>query len=73
MTLRYSTVVVREGRKFWAYVPDLPGVYGLGKTAGKAKKDLAEALELYVEDCRADGGRVPRSVARVVETGQVAI
>ncbi len=73
MTVKYSTVIVKEGRKFWAYVPGLPGVYGLGNTANGAKKDLADALGLLIEDCRADGAAVPRSAARIVGIGQVAV
>ena len=55
MTLRYPVVLVREGKKHWAYIPDMPGVYGLGTTATRAKKSLVEALKLYIEDCRAEG------------------
>ncbi len=64
MTFHYSIVVVQEKGSCWAYVPDMPGVYGMGKTAALAKKDLAAALKLYIEDCRADGDPVPRSGRR---------
>lgn len=73
MTLHYPIVVVKEGKGCWAYVPDLPGVYGAGKTAALAKKDLAGALKLYIEDCQADGDPLPRSAAKIVQVGQVAI
>lgn len=73
MTLHYSVIVVREKGSFWAYVPDLPGVYGRGRTSSGAKKDLTAALKLYIEDCRADGDPVPRSAARVVSVDQVTL
>jgi len=73
MTLRYSIVVVKEKAECWAYVPGLPGVYGRGKTPVAAKSDLTEALKLYIEDCRADGEPVPKTVAKIVKVDQVAI
>ena len=51
--IEFPVVVVREGREYWAYVPDLPGVYGRGRTAAGAKKDITDALTLYIEDCLA--------------------
>jgi len=53
MRHEFPVVVVREGREYWAYVPDLPGVYGRGRTAAGAKKDITDALTLYIEDCLA--------------------
>ncbi len=73
MTLHYPVVVVKEGKSCWAYVPDLPGVYGSGKTADLAKKDLTEALKLYIEDCQADHDPLPKSAAKIVEVNQIAI
>jgi predicted RNase H-like HicB family nuclease len=73
MTLHYPVVVVKENREFWAYVPDLPGVYGRGKSEGNARKDLIEALKLYIEDCRADGERPPQSAAKIISISEVAV
>ena len=73
MTLHYPVVVVKEGRECWAYVPDLPGVYGRGPTAAKARKDLVDALLLYIEDCRADGDPIPQSAARIVSVSEIAV
>ena len=73
MTRHYPVVVVREARKYWAYVPDLPGVYGLGPTAPKARKSLEDAIRLYIEDCRADGDAVPQSAARIVSVSEIAV
>ena len=73
MRYQYPVVVVREKRKYWAYVPDLPGVYGRGKTATAAKKDIAAALRLYIEDCVAAGDPVPKSVAQVVNVDTLSV
>lgn len=63
---RFSVVVVKEKRAYWAYVPDLPGVYGQGRTALAAKRDLRDALSLYIEDCLTSGDPVPTSAAQIV-------
>jgi len=73
MTLHYPIVVVREGKDCWAYVPSLAGVYGVGPTPGRAKKDLIEAIRLYIEDCQADGDPLPRTAAKIVAVDQVAV
>lgn len=71
MTLHYPIVVIKEGKSCWAYIPNLPGIYGLGKTPTQAKKDLSDALKLYIEDCRADGSPLPKSTAKIVAIDQV--
>lgn len=73
MTIHYSAIVVKEKGAFWAYVADFPGVYGTGRTAVATRRDLTEALTLYIEDCRADGDPVPRSAAKVVGVEDVVV
>ena len=73
MVREYSIVLVQEGRKWWAYLPDVPGVYGAGRTEKAAKKDAAEALALYVEDALADGDSVPLPLAKRVEVDSVRV
>jgi len=48
---KYPIVVVREKREYWAYIPDIPGIYGRWKSAKKTKEDIHRALSLYIEDC----------------------
>ena len=43
----YPVTVEREGRKYYAYSEDFPGVYGLGKTIGEAKASILEAVRIY--------------------------
>jgi predicted RNase H-like HicB family nuclease len=70
---KYPIVIVREKKEYWAYIPDIPGIYGRGKSAKKAKEDIREALSLYIEDCLADGDKVPVSSARVVDIDTLSI
>jgi predicted RNase H-like HicB family nuclease len=73
VTRKYPIVVVKENKDYWAYVPDIPGIYGRGKTAKRAKEDIRQALSLYIEDCLADGDKVPTSSAKVVDVDTLSI
>ena len=52
MKLASPVVFVQEDKKWWAYIPDLPGVYGSGKYETAVKEDIKAALKLYLEDYR---------------------
>jgi predicted RNase H-like HicB family nuclease len=39
---------------FWAICPEIPGANGQGETIEDAKSNLREAIELILEDQRAD-------------------
>ena len=56
----YPITVEREGRKYYAYSEDFPGVYGLGKTIDEARTSILESMKLYIEECRAHRRPVPR-------------
>ncbi len=73
MRYRYPIVIVRERREFWAYIPDLPGVYGRGMTRRAAKGDIRKALKLYIGDCRAVGHPIPESAAEVVDVDTLLV
>jgi predicted RNase H-like HicB family nuclease len=50
---------------YWAICPEVPGANGQGETIEEAKKSLAEAIELILEDRRADALRgLPEDVIR---------
>lgn len=70
---KYPIIIIKEKREYWAYIPDIPGVYGCGKTTKRAKEDIRQALSLYIEDCLADGDKVPRSSAKVVGIDSLSI
>ena len=52
-TCTYPITVEREGRKYYAYSEDFPGVYGLGNSIQEAKASIIESMRLYIEECRA--------------------
>jgi predicted RNase H-like HicB family nuclease len=70
---KYPIVVVREKKEYWAYIPDIPGIYGRGKSAKKAKEDIHQAISLHIEDCLADGDKVPVSSGKVVDVDTLSI
>lgn len=39
---------------YWAMCPEIPGANGQGKTVDEAKESLKAAIELILEDRRAD-------------------
>jgi predicted RNase H-like HicB family nuclease len=52
MTLySYPIRIEKEGKQYYAYSDDFPGVYGLGKTVEKAKRSILEAMRLWIEQC----------------------
>ena len=52
--------VLEPGRKRWfAYVPDLPGCTAAGRTAEKSARNVAGAADAYIEVLRETGQPVP--------------
>ena len=48
----YPIAIEKEGKKYYAYSEDFPGVYGLGKTIEEAKGSILKAMRLYIQHCR---------------------
>jgi predicted RNase H-like HicB family nuclease len=48
----YPITIEREGKQYYAYSDDFPGVYGLGSSVEAAKKSILRSLQLYIEHCR---------------------
>jgi predicted RNase H-like HicB family nuclease len=44
----YPITVEREGKRYYAYSEDFPGVYGLGKSIEDAKGSILEAMRLFL-------------------------
>jgi predicted RNase H-like HicB family nuclease len=72
-TYTYPITVEREGRKYWAYSEDFPGVYGLGDSIEEAKASIIESMRLYIEECRAAHRPVPRARTVYAETVSLAV
>ena len=69
----YPIKIEREGRKFYAYSEDLPGVYGIGKTIEEAKASIFEAMKIYIRESRARRKPLPRSRTVYSETVSIAV
>ena len=69
----YPIVVRKEGRKYYAYSEDFPGVYGLGKSIEEAKASILDAMRLYIQECRARHQPVPRTRTVYSETVSIAV
>jgi len=68
VNLTYQIVLVQEDNQWWAYIPELPGVFGLGNSEEEAKQDITKALELYLDDVREEGKPLPMPYVRRLET-----
>ena len=67
MRNEFTAIIEKEGEWFIAYCPEIPGANGQGRTKDDAKKSLAEAIALILEDRREDGLRgVPEDALREV-------
>jgi len=60
-----TAVFEREGEWYIAYCPEIPGANGQGHTKDEARRGLADAIALILEDRRQDGLRgVPPDAER---------
>ncbi len=58
--MRYTVILEREpDGGYVASVPALPGCVSQGDNRAETLRNIREAVELYVEDCRAAGDPVP--------------
>ena len=65
MRNEFTAVIERDGDWYIAYCPEVPGANGQGRTKAEAKRSLADAIALILEDRRADGLRgIPADAER---------
>lgn len=65
MKNEFTAIIERDGDWYIAYCPEIPGANGQGRTKPEARKSLAGAIALILEDRRKDGLRgVPASALR---------
>jgi predicted RNase H-like HicB family nuclease len=63
--MRFTVVLVQEPDEgFVASVPALPGCVSQGDTREDALRNIREAIELYLEDCRESGDPIPSESGR---------
>jgi predicted RNase H-like HicB family nuclease len=67
----FTAIIEQEEDWFIAYCPEISGANGQGKTKEEAKENLAEAIDLILEDRREDGLRgVPQgAITETVSVG----
>ena len=56
---------------FVVSVPALPGCYSQGETLAEAKKNITEAMELYLEDLQSANQEIP--LEKQISQGRVEV
>lgn len=69
----YPITIEKEGRSYYAYSEDFPGVYGLGKTIEAAKKSILKAMRLYIQHAKKSRKPVPQPRTIYAETVTLAV
>ena len=65
----FTAIFERDGDWVIAYSPEIPGANGQGRTKDEAKRSLAEAIALILQDRREEGLRgVPADAERETVT-----
>ncbi len=63
--MRYTVILEQEADGgYVAIVPALPGCVSQGETRATALANIQEAIDLYVEDCIADGDPIPTEAGK---------
>ena len=57
--MKYLVVIEQGTGSFGAYVPDLPGCIAVGETHAEVATLIQEAIELHIEDLKAQGHQIP--------------
>ena len=69
MKHEFTAVFERDGEWYIAYCPEIPGANGQGRTKEEAKRSLADAIQLILDDRREDGLRgLPEDAKREIVT-----
>lgn len=69
MRNQFTAVIEQDERWYIAYCPEIPGANGQGRTKDEARKSLAEAIALILDDRREEGLRgVPPEANRETVT-----
>ena len=65
----FTAVIERDGEWYVAFCPEIPGANGQGQTKDEARRSLADAIALILEDRREEGLRgVPPDAERETVT-----
>lgn len=55
----YLVIYEKAGENYSADVPDLPGCIACGDTMEETESLMKEAIELYIEELKAEGKPIP--------------
>jgi len=69
----YPITIEKEGKQYYAYSEDFPGVYGIGRTLEAAKKSILKAMRPHIEQCRKKRKRIPPARTVYAETVTLAV
>ena len=58
-TQKYLIIIEPTETSFSAYSPDLPGCITVGETVEQTRENMAEAIELYLEELAETGEIIP--------------
>ena len=65
MRNEFTAVIERDKKWYIAYCPEIPGANGQGRTKAEARRSLADAIALILDDRRRDGLRgLPKDAVR---------
>ncbi len=59
MNYTFRIIIEPDGKHFHAYAPALKGCHTSGRTIIEAKKNIQEAIQVYVESLIMDGEKIP--------------
>ena len=67
----FTAVIERDGDWYIGYCPEIPGANGQGQTLAECRESIVQAVELILEDRRADALRgVPDdAIQELIEVG----
>lgn len=57
---KFLVVFEKTKTGFSAYVPDLPGCIGTGRTKNETEKNIFDAIQLHLEGIKEENIRLPR-------------
>lgn len=58
--MKYLVVIEQGLSSFGAFVPDLPGCVAVARTKREVKKLIRDAIQMHIEDMRAEGQSIPK-------------
>ena len=72
-TYHFAAVIQKDDDGYYAFCPELQGCYTSGDTFEEARANLADAVQLHVEDRLADGEDIKASDSVNLTSVEVAL